>query len=66
MDIAIIFEDGSEQIFSNVTLQAEEWTRNAIPNLEDEPSCILPNANIKGYCRVSLDKQSLQYALDHI
>lgn len=66
IDVALYDQDGTERIFSNIILQAENYTYDVITGLEIKPAAILVNANNKGYCRVVFEKESLHYFLEHL
>ena len=63
IDIAIYDENFTPTIYENVKVLAAAQTISAVSGLQEKPSAILLNANNKGYCRVTLDKDSKSFFL---
>ena len=66
IDIAIYDENFTPTIYENVKVLAAAQTISAVSGLQKKPSAILLNANNKGYCRVTLDKDSKSFFLGNL
>ena len=66
IDIAIYDENFTPTIYENVKVLAAAQTISAVSGLQKKPSAILLNANNKGYCRITLDKESKSFFLGNL
>lgn len=66
IDIAVYDEKFNPTIYENIRVLAAAQTVSAIRGLQKKPSAILLNANNKGYCRVTLDKDSKNFFLGNL
>jgi hypothetical protein len=66
IDIAIYDENFTPTIYENIKVLAAAQTISAVSGLQKKPSAILLNANNKGYCRITLDKDSKSFFLGNL
>ncbi len=69
MDVCLYDAECKETLWSDIRIKAEEITFDEATMegpLEYMPVAVLVNANNKGYCRVVLDQQSMDFFLANL